>query len=414
MPLSPEAQALFDHAKRSLPRWITSGIATVLEWLYGFVAIFDPVMLLAQEWLDGIYLDTATGRWLDQHARDRDTTRRLDEEDDVLRERLRQVEDAITDPALQRGVNAIIGASVIFGDPATITISDEDNTTPRTISVPAGPGPGFSYTARQIEDLIVSQLFDGWRFFFLNGRAYFDSRDPVTGLSRDFTVAFSTQDAADALGFFTSVATNWNTATDGWYRSDQANLTSSGWNLPGFCGITHLRRDRAHFGPQRETLIDTMLESTSATTYTVTFQNDGTGTGSTTSTGTDVTFHYQPNVTTIGNFETEITSWNAIHFEDLQVATPSVRPSTVIPTTQDNWLVNVGSVPVKAGDPTVQTGTEAVAFMSRGYRMTYADRPMGYVVLLPMDVAATADAVTEYLRQYGPAGYKAIVEYKNP
>lgn len=108
MPLSSEAQALFDHAKQSLPRWLTGAASAALEWLYGETEIMDEVRVQGQEWLDITLLENAVGVELDQHAKDRGTSRRVDESDITLRERLRNITDALTEPALQTGVDAIL------------------------------------------------------------------------------------------------------------------------------------------------------------------------------------------------------------------------------------------------------------------------------------------------------------------
>lgn len=108
MPLSSEAQALFDHAKQSLPRWLTGAASAALEWMYGFTEIMDEVRVQGQDWLDITLLENAVGVELDQHAADRGTSRRVGETDAVLRERLRQITDALTEPALKAGVDAIL------------------------------------------------------------------------------------------------------------------------------------------------------------------------------------------------------------------------------------------------------------------------------------------------------------------
>ncbi len=108
MSLSSEAQALFDHARNSLPSWLTGAPNAVKEWLYGFTEIFDVVRSQGQEWLDITYLESATGAELDQHAADRGTSRRAGESDYVLRTRLRQIDDALTEPALIRGTDQIL------------------------------------------------------------------------------------------------------------------------------------------------------------------------------------------------------------------------------------------------------------------------------------------------------------------
>jgi hypothetical protein len=51
------------------------------------------------------------------------------------------------------------------------------------------------------------------------------------------------------------------------------------------------------------------------------------------------------------------------------------------------------------------------AFHSRGYRMSSAGRPYTFIVILPFPTdAATAEAVSEYLRQAKAAGFRHVVE----
>lgn len=111
MTLSSEAQALFDHARQSLPRWLTGKASAALEWLHGFTQIFDQVRLQGQDWLDVTLLENASGPELDQHAKDRGTSRRVGEDDPTLRERLRQITDALTEPVLLAGINAILAST---------------------------------------------------------------------------------------------------------------------------------------------------------------------------------------------------------------------------------------------------------------------------------------------------------------
>ncbi len=108
MPLSAEKQNLFDHAKNMLPRFLTAGVSAALEWLYAYTDEFDAARAQTSEWLEMSFISTASGRWLDQHARDRGTSRRLNEDDATLRVRLRQYEDLLTFPAIIAAVNAIL------------------------------------------------------------------------------------------------------------------------------------------------------------------------------------------------------------------------------------------------------------------------------------------------------------------
>jgi hypothetical protein len=120
--MTPEQQALFDHARASLPRWLTRGPRAALEWLYAFAASIGASQEQAAEWLAATYLGDATGKYLDQHARDRGTLRRENEPDDVLRERIRQIEDAVTEPAIIAGVNAILAGAGLPEEAALVNL----------------------------------------------------------------------------------------------------------------------------------------------------------------------------------------------------------------------------------------------------------------------------------------------------
>src|SRR5260221_10293404 len=111
MTLSSEAQALFDHARNSVPRWLTRGKTTVLEWLNADTGVFDSARVQGQSWLDITYIFQAFGTNLDQHARDRGTVRRAGESDTDLQYRLIHITDAITEPALKTSINAILAAN---------------------------------------------------------------------------------------------------------------------------------------------------------------------------------------------------------------------------------------------------------------------------------------------------------------
>lgn len=113
MALSAEQQALFDHARRSLPRWLTRGKTAVLEWLHAYTQIFDTVRAQGQDWLDITFIDNAVGPELDQHALDRGTTRRSGESDATLRERLRNITDVVTEPTLKSAIDTLLAASAL-------------------------------------------------------------------------------------------------------------------------------------------------------------------------------------------------------------------------------------------------------------------------------------------------------------
>jgi hypothetical protein len=100
MAYTASEQALYDHARQSLPRFLFQSDSSPEELWGAYVKIFDAARTQTVDWLAQAYIKTATGVWLDQHARDRGTNRQLSETDAALRSRLVSVQDAVTYPAL--------------------------------------------------------------------------------------------------------------------------------------------------------------------------------------------------------------------------------------------------------------------------------------------------------------------------
>lgn len=119
MALTATEQSYFDTAKRSLPRFLFQLSTSPQEMLGAFAKTTGAFHTQIGEWLDYTFLGSATGVWLDQHAKDRGTTRRNGETDDVLLTRLRNTEDVVTRPALLAGVNQLLTTA---GFPATATM----------------------------------------------------------------------------------------------------------------------------------------------------------------------------------------------------------------------------------------------------------------------------------------------------
>lgn len=400
MALTSAAQALFDHARNSLPRWVTSGKNSALEWLYAFGEIYEAVHIQATEYLAGIFLNTATGRWLDQHARDRDTTRRVDETDTVLRERLRQIEDSITDPALQAGINAIIGAQITITVGGTISFYDYTNAVEKILTLPVA-----TYTHSEFLAIVRAALPAGWTAQIINGRLRFDAKYTVTGANALFDVVYSHPSIATDLGF-TGDALTWNVTVSGYYESTTL--------LPGAVAINHLRRGRAHFQNPSVIAIDTQVSTGAASYYEFVFQSDGAGVGHWADNSPELIYHFEPGVTTIQDFENTLSDFIFLLALDISFVFGTVHPTYTIPAAEDDssYQSTNGLTPVTIGR---YYSPECTAFHGGGYRITNATRPMTYVIQLPTPATqATADAVAEYARQYGPAGYEAIVEVLLP
>jgi hypothetical protein len=300
MSISSEAQALFDHARQSLPRWLTGATNSAREWLYGFTAVFDEIRVQGQDWIDITYLENAVGPELDQHARDRGTTRRAGESDGTLRERLRQISDAVTEPALLSGVDAILdgaGHLAIFETSTWVTT--------------------------------------GWQSIY---RVY----DTIASGGYQTSVKFST--ISDA---------------------------------------TH-----------PPTLVETINPDTNIVTMTI---------------------HYSAGVTTRLDIDQLIVNNSSLAYcVQLDPSGATTLSAGDAITEKNFYLSSIVSLRRDRGH--CHANGSCRAFMNRGYRMTNVARPMSYIVILPYPTnQATANAIAEYLRQYGPGGYQYYVERRlNP
>jgi len=110
--LSSDEQELYDVAAGALPRWLFQD-NTPQDLIGEFAKVMQMSRAQAQTWLNMAYIKQATDFWLDQHARDRGTSRRLNEDDADLQTRLRSYQDTVTAPAIQIAVNAALLASGI-------------------------------------------------------------------------------------------------------------------------------------------------------------------------------------------------------------------------------------------------------------------------------------------------------------
>lgn len=124
MALTSEEQKLLEFALGMLPAWVRRND----EFLYGAAKMFGSVRTLIEYLFGQTLIGTAVGPgvdtpdWLNQHARDRGTTRADGEDDVTLRARLKQYPDAITRAALLAAVDAVLEANGITTDSAMLEL----------------------------------------------------------------------------------------------------------------------------------------------------------------------------------------------------------------------------------------------------------------------------------------------------
>ncbi|HSR79110.1 MAG TPA: hypothetical protein VLN57_21230 [Xanthobacteraceae bacterium] len=122
--LTTAEQELLDFATGALPSWVRSPdevLASAAKTIAMARAQGD--YLFSQALITQATGATATTPdWLDQHARDRGTSRQAGETDPMLQQRLRVIPDAITRQAILDAANAILAAAGVAGSAALLEL----------------------------------------------------------------------------------------------------------------------------------------------------------------------------------------------------------------------------------------------------------------------------------------------------
>lgn len=117
---SDAAEAL-QAARDTIPRDLGS-VDLPAEQLRAFAAQAQAVRATARQWARGAYLATASGPWIDLHARDRGERRQTGESGDDLRSRLRVPPDAATSPAILESVNQVLTSAGVSGSAELVRV----------------------------------------------------------------------------------------------------------------------------------------------------------------------------------------------------------------------------------------------------------------------------------------------------
>lgn len=124
MSLTPDEQSLYDFARNALPSWLKD----TDEFLVAAAKTFGLTLAHAKDLMSQALITQAVGAtsttpdWLNQHARDRGTSRQQGEGDAALQERLRSTPDALTRAAILDAANAILTAAGVAGSAALLEL----------------------------------------------------------------------------------------------------------------------------------------------------------------------------------------------------------------------------------------------------------------------------------------------------
>ena len=127
MALTAEEQEFLDFALAALPTWFHDD-ARQLEDLGMLAKMIGAARAQLEDWFTHTLIGDATGPvgsdpdWLDQHARDRGTSRVSGESDAALRARLQSYEDAVTRDELIAVAQATVDAEGILGGVAMVEL----------------------------------------------------------------------------------------------------------------------------------------------------------------------------------------------------------------------------------------------------------------------------------------------------
>jgi hypothetical protein len=151
MALTDDEQKLLDFAKQSLPKWMFEN--DLPEEIGGaYAKMLELARSHTEEVFEQTFIENATNLppdYLNQHAKDRGTSRQDGETDEALRFRLQNNPDAVTVAAILEKANAVLD---IFGitDPAYIVELRRDKGFLLSLVSDTGTGGTFSGTVPNV------------------------------------------------------------------------------------------------------------------------------------------------------------------------------------------------------------------------------------------------------------------------
>ena len=125
MALTARQQALYNVARKALPRWFTEEAGDNEEMLRGYAVLFDVAYGQVEDWLTATFIQTSSGIWLQQLAKDYGTEPQSAESEAQLRERLRNPPVELTPAAIRSFVSDMLtaaGVTIPAGYPGLVEL----------------------------------------------------------------------------------------------------------------------------------------------------------------------------------------------------------------------------------------------------------------------------------------------------
>lgn len=156
MALTVDEQELLDFALAALPHWFQDD-ERATEGLGAYAKMMGQAKTQDAFWQTQTLITQAVGAipgtepdWLNQHAADRGTARQAAETDPALRDRIRNVPDALTRPTILSAAQSIVDAESIVGTVRMVELRQDRGFFRAAVS-DSGTGGTFSGTAPDME-----------------------------------------------------------------------------------------------------------------------------------------------------------------------------------------------------------------------------------------------------------------------
>lgn len=123
--LTPQELVLFNIAKKSLPRILFSDPTDQQEVFAAYAKELSASQTQVKFWRNMAFILLATDIWLDQHAKDRGTSRQAGETDEALRARIRDFLQTVTLTELREAITNILeayGVTIPAGYPGLVEL----------------------------------------------------------------------------------------------------------------------------------------------------------------------------------------------------------------------------------------------------------------------------------------------------
>jgi hypothetical protein len=114
-------QQILEFAQEAMPKY-WSKAPRKMEDLNAMAEVMATALGVCMDLIRQTYILDSEGKWLRQHARDRGLSLQEGESEAALKQRIREVVDALTRPALLAGVESIMAAAGVVGDVAVVDI----------------------------------------------------------------------------------------------------------------------------------------------------------------------------------------------------------------------------------------------------------------------------------------------------